>query len=699
MSDYFENDEITKGYDSRIAARIFGYLKPYRLLALLCLVALALSTAGELIIPIIVRRAVDQSLMVSWFEVDQSIETMPEARLLKLNPSDPRLAGKIYLRASRFTSIPGARRTELEQAGLYSTKEYYILAVDKADAGQAGALAALGPSVISDGIYAALPVSELRSLPGTQAKALRKADTARIASYIVFLLASLVVVLAGTFVMIYLASLVALRVMKDLRIQLFRHTATRSLDFLSRQPVGRLVTRLTSDVETINQFFTDVLIAFIKDASVMVGSLAVLFVLDYRLALVVTICLPPVLIGSTISRRKARDAFRRQRQWTSKVNSFISERLSGVNVVKLFVREARSRQEFESRDRELMKANLGEMYVFATFRPLVDFLGTMTTAVVICAGSLLFRTHTLSLGTIIAFVNLVSMFYSPIKDLAEKYTLLQSAMAGGERIFQLLDHTEAIEDRPMAPMPAVVRGHIEFRKVWFAYKGDDWVLKDLSFAIEPGKMVAIVGYTGAGKTTIANLVPRFWDIQKGEILVDGIPVRDLPLGELRRAIQPVPQDVFLFSGTIEDNIKLGSPIDDERMKAAAQAVAADEFIETLPGKYRTMLAEGASNLSQGQRQILSFARVLAHNPSVIILDEATSSVDTETERLIQRGLEGLLAGKTSLVIAHRLSTIRHADTILVLSRGRIAESGTHDELIARRGLYWNLYRLQYGGEC
>jgi ATP-binding cassette subfamily B protein len=251
----------------------------------------------------------------------------------------------------------------------------------------------------------------------------------------------------------------------------------------------------------------------------------------------------------------------------------------------------------------------------------------------------------------------------------------------------------------MHPMPAVVRGHIEFRHVWFAYKEEDWVLRDLSFSIEPGQMVAIVGYTGAGKTTIANLVPRFWDVQRGDILVDGIPIRDLPLAGLRRAIQPVPQDVFLFSGTIADNIRLGSTIPDTTMRRAAEAVSADSFIDALPAGYETVLSEGATNISQGQRQILSFARVLAHDPSVIILDEATSSIDTETEQLIQRGLDGLLAGRTSLVIAHRLSTIRHADKILVLSRGRIAESGSHDELIAKRGLYWNLYRLQYGGEC
>lgn len=311
----------------------------------------------------------------------------------------------------------------------------------------------------------------------------------------------------------------------------------------------------------------------------------------------------------------------------------------------------------------------------------------------------MFGTHLLSLGTLIAFVNLVGMFYSPIQDISEKYTLLQSAMAGGERVFKLLDADETIPDAPKVALPSALRGHIEFDHVRFAYKPGEPVLRDLSFNVEPGEMVAIVGYTGAGKTTVANLITRLWDVQGGEIRIDGIPVRDLPLAGLRRSVQPVLQDVFLFSGTIDRNIRLGDGVSEERMRLAARAVHADEFIEALPKAYETELAEGGSNLSGGQRQLLSFARVLAHDPSVIILDEATSAVDTETEAMIQRGLEGLLAGRTSIVIAHRLSTIRNADRIVVLSGGRVAEEGRHEELLARRGLYWNLYRLQYGGEA
>jgi ATP-binding cassette subfamily B protein len=454
---------------------------------------------------------------------------------------------------------------------------------------------------------------------------------------------------------------------------------------------------MTSDVETINQFFTDVLSAFIKDASIMAGALAVLYFFDVRLAMVVTASLPIVLVVANIARKRARDAFRNQRHWTSKVNSYISEHISGVEVVKLFRREKRSKAEFAGHNENLKKANLGEMYVFAAFRPAVDFMATLTTALSLCVGAWLYLSHSISLGTLIAFVNLINMFYSPIKDLSEKYILLQSAMAGGERIFTLLDADETIPDKPSLPMPAKIRGHIEFDKVWFAYKEDEWVLKDLSFTMDPGQMVAIVGYTGAGKTTIANLVTRFWDIQKGEIRIDGLPVKELPLQGLRTNIQPVPQEVFLFSGTIAENIRLGEDVSLEQMKLAAEAVHANEFIEALPNKYDTELSEGGSNISQGQRQLLSFARVLAHEPSIIILDEATSSVDTETEKLIQRGIEGLLSGRTSVVIAHRLSTIRHADKIIVLAKGRIAEMGRHDELIKRKGLYWNLYRLQNSG--
>jgi len=697
MAEFFETDDVIKGYDSTISKRILSYIKPYKVIAILAFIALAVSTAGELLGPVIIRRAIDDALMKSWYGFAPETKDSEANKVLKLSDADPSIQGRIYVRTSRLAGLSTVEKNSLTDTGLFDTKEMYVFKVTKGDKAQAALIAARPELFAVEGGWGAIPVEKLRALPAAEAAGLRRADTALIARYVAMLLVILSAILVATFVMTYLSNLLGLKVMKDLRMQLFRHVLTRSLSYLSKQPVGRLVTRMTSDVETINQFFTDVLSAFIKDASIMLGAVTVLYFFDVRLALVVTASIPFVLIVSNIARKKARDAFRNQRQWTSKVNSFIAEHLAGIEVVKLFVREDHANKEFGTHDAALMKANLGEMYVFAMFRPAVDFLATFTTAISLCVGAWFYLSHSISLGTLIAFVNLIGMFYSPIKDMAEKYILLQSAMAGGERIFALLDADEMIVDAPKIDMPSKVRGHIEFDKVWFAYKEEDWVLKDLSFTVEPGKMVAIVGYTGAGKTTVANLVTRFWDIQKGDIRIDGYPVRDLPLHGLRKAIQPVPQDVFLFSGSIAENIRLGEDVTFERMKIAAEAVHASQFIEALPNGYDTMLAEGGSNLSQGQRQLLSFARVLAHDPAIIILDEATSSVDTETEKLIQQGIEGLLSGRTSVVIAHRLSTIRHADKIIVLAHGKIAEMGTHDELIARQGLYWSLYRLQNSG--
>ncbi|HTX72442.1 MAG TPA: ABC transporter ATP-binding protein [Rectinemataceae bacterium] len=697
MGDYFERDEVTRDFDSGIARRILGYLKPYRAAVALVLVTLVLGTAGELALPVVVRHVVDRALMPSWYAMDPRALTLPEGRRLEPTAADPRIAGKVYLPSSRFAALTAVERGRLGAQGLLDTTPRYVLRIDPSDAAQAATLAAVSADLERDGAWASITLDRLHRLGSREAASLRKADAAILSSSAAFLAVALVLVLVASFLQTFGSNLVGQRIMKVLRMELFTRVTTRSLAFLSRQPVGRLVTRMTSDVETINQFFTDVVAAFLKDASVLVGVLVVLIVLDPRLGLIVTATLPLVLVVAGKARTSARDAFRRQRRWTSRVNAFISERLSGIAVVKLFVREEASRREFERHDQELMKANLGEMYVYATFRPLVDFCASLTTAVVLFFGANLLRVHLLSLGTLIAFVNLVRMFYSPIMDMSEKYTLLQSAMAGGERVFALLDELDPRSDAPGPGVRLDLRGHIEFDHVWFAYSGEDWVLRDLSFTVSPGESVAIVGYTGAGKTTIANLMTRLWDVQRGTIRVDGRAVADLPLGGLRRAIQPVLQEVFLFSGSVAENIRLGDEVSVEAMRRAAEAVHAGEFIEAMEGGYQAMLSEGAGNISQGQRQLISFARVLAHDPAVIILDEATSSVDTETEGMIQRGMEALLHGRTNVVIAHRLSTIRHADRILVLSGGRIVEEGRHAELIEKRGLYWNLYQLQYGG--
>jgi ATP-binding cassette subfamily B protein len=488
--------------------------------------------------------------------------------------------------------------------------------------------------------------------------------------------------------------------MKDMRLALFKKTLGQSTAFLSRSPVGRIVTRLTGDVETINEFFGSVLLAFLKDLSIMIGVFILLFVLSWRLALVVLLTLPPVAIVANISRIKSRDAFRRQRIASSGLNSYLSERLSGIQVVQLFRGEAKSREQFAARNRDYLAASIKEMQVFAAFRPFMDWLGSITTAAILVFGAIFFLDLQVSLGVLFAFINLADMFYSPVKDIAEKYTTLQSAMAGAERVFKLLDTEEAIPDKGGHRVD--IRGHIEFREVHFSYKKGEEVIRGLSFKVEPGQTCAIVGYTGAGKTTITNLLTRLYDYDSGDILLDGRSIRDYPLPALRKAALPVLQEVFLFSGTVADNIGLGLALSREEIEAAARAVYADDFIRALPQGYDTVLSEGATNISSGQRQLISFARVIAANPSVVILDEATASIDTETERLIQKGLERVLHGRTSLVIAHRLSTIRDADRILVLSEGRLLEeaatSGTssaHEKLLAEEGLYAALYRLQY----
>jgi ATP-binding cassette subfamily B protein len=353
---------------------------------------------------------------------------------------------------------------------------------------------------------------------------------------------------------------------------------------------------------------------------------------------------------------------------------------------------------FRDRNGDLLDANLSEMKVFAVFRPLINLLTSVSIGTILYFGGQMVLGTTVSLGIMIAFVNLIQKFYQPVMDFAEKFTILQSAMAGGERIFNLLDTDERIPSGGGQVLPEPFQGRIEFRNVSFAYKEDEPVLRNLSFTIEPGETVAIVGYTGAGKTTIANLLARLWDYQEGEILIDGTDIRDIPLDTLRELVQPVQQEVFLFADSVMENIRLGADIPEEKVRRAAETVRADRFIRKLPEEYDTVLREGGANLSTGQRQLISFSRVLSQDPKILILDEATGSIDTETEVLIQEAINTIMAGRTSIVIAHRLSTIRHADRILVLNEGRLVESGSHEELLREDGLYATLYRLQYAGQ-
>jgi ATP-binding cassette subfamily B multidrug efflux pump len=695
MSDYFEQEDIVKSYDADIMKRLLGYLKPYMLVFVISLFALALATVGELYVPILLQRATDNHILPYYRGL--RFDEIPPDVLERLQPlSEQQQAGGLYfLPSSKLVHLTAQQKRDLREAGTLLEENFFIVTgyQEKADVRK---VISDHPQLFYVGTEtAAISEPDLRSLSKEEIRIVRQDNLAGLGSLVHLLFAILLGVFIFTFLQVYLQAYVGQMIMKDTRSQLFDHTVRLPLKFIDRNPIGRLVSRITNDVETINELFTDVLPALLKDFSTMVGVTIALFLLSPRLGGVALLTVPPVLIVTAIFRVRARNAFRAVRLAVSRLNAFISEHISGMRIVQLFVQEKRSHREFRERNQGLLKANLGEMFVFATFRPIIDLLATISTAAIIYFGASFLLRDLISLGILIAFFNLIRMFYQPVQDLSEKYNILQSAMAGAERVFNLLDTEEKIE-QPREPRNLdSVKGKIEFDRVNFWYKEGEPVLKNLSFTVNPGETVAIVGYTGAGKTTITSLLTRLWDIQSGAIRLDGVDIRELSTDTLRRRAQSVLQDVFLFSDTIAENIRLGSDIPLKDIERAVEVARVDTFINDFPDGLDTRLHERGGNLSMGQRQLLSFARVLAHDPDVLILDEATGNIDTETEKLIQEALARLLKNRTSLVIAHRLSTIRNADRIIVLHKGELFESGTHEELLTARGMYYNLYQMQY----
>src|SRR6267378_2425267 len=501
------------------------------------------------------------------------------------------------------------------------------------------------------------------------------------------LLAVLVFDFLAQYIQIRIMQRVGQQTMYDMRREIFSHLQRLPMSYFDRNPVGRLVTRVTTDVDALNDLFAAGVVTMINDFFLLVVMAGLLFKIDRRLALDTLAVLPGILIVTMIFRKFVRDANRRIRTAIARINAFLQEYISGMSVVQLFNREHKAVEEFEKRNRDNMLAWRDAILAYALFYPAVEFLSFATIALIYWSGGNRILSGTLTLGVLTAFTMFAQRFFRPIQDLSEKFNILQSAMAASERIFKLLDEP---------------RGEIEFRNVWFSYRNvaepaeEDWVLRDVSFRVEPGQTSAIVGHTGAGKTTLISLLLRFYDIQRGQILLDGKDIRLIELQDLRRQFGIVLQDPFLFTGTIETNIRLGTPgIDRPTVERAVEEIGLGEFIRSLPEGVASNVNERGSTLSVGQRQLINFARALAHNPRFLILDEATSSVDTKTELLIREALNRLLSGRTALVIAHRLSTIQHADCILVFHKGRLREQGAHQELLAERGIYYRLYQLQY----
>ncbi|HZG76466.1 MAG TPA: ABC transporter ATP-binding protein, partial [Paenibacillus sp.] len=487
------------------------------------------------------------------------------------------------------------------------------------------------------------------------------------------------------------------RILYTIRDQLFRHIGRMPMSFFDRNPVGRLVVRVTQDTESLNNLFTQVLVTLVKDVLVLVGILGVMFYLNAELALL-TLCVLPVLAAMTFWYKSViREAQRVSRAILSRLNSFLAENLSGMRITQMFVREHKQWQQFHELNEGFFKAGMRGTVINSIFQPAIGFVGNLAVALLLWYGGLRVLDGALQFGVVFAFTIYVRQFFNPLMSLAEKYGQVQLAMVGAERIFDLLDEKPAMTEtaQPVA-LPQPVKGEIRFENVWFAYIGEDWVLRDVSFVIRPGETVAFVGATGAGKSSIIQLINRFYDIQKGRILLDGIDIRDLPIAELRRAVGIVQQDVFLFTGTIASNIRLNeTDITDEQVVEAARRVRMDDFVRSMPDGYDTLLGERGVTLSLGQRQLLSFARAIVFRPQVLILDEATSNIDTDTELVVQEALAELSRGRTTLVVAHRLSTIQHADQIIVMHKGRVRETGNHADLLSQRGYYYRLHQLQY----
>ena len=486
------------------------------------------------------------------------------------------------------------------------------------------------------------------------------------------------------------------RIMFDMRMQIFSHLQNLSPSFYDRNPVGRLITRVVTDVDVLNELFSSGLVSVFGDVFTLMGIIVAMLILDWRMALITLMVLPFIAVATGVFRLKARDSYRRVRIAIAKINAFLNEHITGMSVVQLYNREKKSATRFSAINEEHRLANMDSVLAYSWFYPVIELLSSLALGLIIWYGGGRMIQGAMELGALVAFIQYSERFFRPIADLSEKYNILQSAMASSERVFTLLD-TRAEVTSPENPVrPSVPpSGDIEFRNVWFAYAKENWVLRDVSFQVKPGESVAIVGHTGAGKTTVTSLLMRFYDVQKGQILLDGQNIASLDLNYLRRTFAVVLQDVFLFSGTLESNIRLGSDISHERIVAAARDVNLMPFIDSLPDGLGHQVNERGTTLSVGQRQLLAFARALAHDPQVLILDEATSSVDTETELRIREAIDRLMQGRTSIVIAHRLSTIQKCDKILVMHKGRVREMGTHQELLAQRGLYYKLYQLQY----
>jgi len=695
---YMEEGKLGRAYDLKLMARLGTFLRPYWLLIGFSLLLLLIMAALDLVIPYLTKEAIDRYIVISAREVVLK-EDAPESEKRLLDQYGKRLlpteqAGRFLIPPEIFRSMDKREIAFLQESGILTENRYCVFTPRNPK--EEGILKRYPSSFEKAGSTWFISFDRMRELEREDLLTLRGADVEGILKIAFLVLLILIANFAFNFFQVYAIEIAGQKVMHDLRMKVFSHVQNLPVSFFDKSPVGRLVTRLTNDVQNIHEMFTSVLVYLIKDIILLGGIIVVLGHFNRDFALVSFSVLPLIFITTLVFSRRARDAFREVRLRIAQLNAFFQENFSGIKVIQLFRREEENERRFKKINGGHYLANMRQISIMALFVPLIEVLSSGAVGLLLWYGGGKVIQERITLGVLVAFLSYMRMFFQPIRDLSEKYTILQSAMASMERIFLLLDMGDKVPAN-LSPRRGEIKGKIEFDNVSFSYNGEDKVLRGVSFSVCEGEVVAIVGATGAGKTSLIHLLERFYDVEDGGIYVDGVDVRQWDTADIRSQIGLVMQDTFLFAGDIEENIRLGNDENDgERVRQVARLVNADAFINKMSQGYRTNVGEGGETISAGEMQLLAFSRALYADPKILVLDEATSHVDPETERLIQEGLARLLKGRTAIVVAHRLSTIQHADKIVVLHKGRVRETGRHDELMAQKGLYFRLYQLQYG---
>lgn len=696
MSRSIHEEKAVKQFkDTQLLTRLLSYAKPYWKMIVLCIALAFLIVVADLARPYIMKVVIDGH--INGLNRPMLAAGAGQAESLKRYGRVVEWDGKSYVRldeedaaAAQASPPEGAEAVQIVR----TDGQYWLIAgwLSSPQAAVQAAEADGRAAVLSEGrTLAAAPLDE------AALAAFRAQDYAGFVRLGVLFLLTVIGAAALSYLQSNLLQYTGQTIIFNIRQQLFNHLSRMSMSYFDRNPVGRLVVRVTQDTESLNQLYSQVVVNLVKDVIVLVGIVAVMLHMSVELALLSFTVIPVLALLTFWYRRVVREAQRRTRTILSRLNAFLAENLSGIRITQLFIREERQREQFDYHNTAYYRAGMRGTVINSIFQPAIGMMGNLAIALLLWYGGAKVIDSSITFGIVYAFTHYVRQFFQPLMSLAEKYNQIQQAMVGAERIFDMLDEKPAIacSDNPKH-LPERVRGEIRFEHVWFAYNEGEWVLKDVSFTIQPGQTVAFVGATGAGKSSIIQLINRFYDIQKGSIKLDGIDIRDIPLDELRRSISVVQQDVFLFTGDIASNIRLNDhEITDEQVREAARMVHMDDYVRSLPDGYATQLGERGINLSLGQRQLLSFARAIAHQPQILILDEATSNIDTETELIVQDALHNISQGRTTLIVAHRLSTIQHADQIVVMHKGKVREIGNHYQLIAQRGYYYRLYELQY----